>query len=194
MTRPLQQPLDQPRVGPLQILLDHAQQDKAAPQIDILTQIQALPRNAQLLHAQLDGRARLARHVTPDLPLGADLEPGRRVDVRLQTPRQVVEAAVVGDAAGQQAAGEVGDAVGDLVPGGVSLELVGQGQGRRRVAAAVAGDERVQRDHLAVGVEDVDDEVAGDMGGEGGDVREDGAFEHGESADSIMLTERNKYM
>lgn len=81
-----------------------------------------------------------------------------------------METAVKGDfpRADLAHARDVLDALGDLIPGAVIL--VGGGISRGG-DSFVAKDERIESDDLAVGVEDVDGELAGN---EGGDGRDDG--------------------
>ena len=81
----------------------------------------------------------------------------------------------VADAAGVEAAGEVGDFVREGVPLGVEFFCGGSGWGFDGVAFF---DEGLEVDHFDVVVEGGEDGGAGDAGGEGGDGGEDGAFGH----------------
>lgn len=168
-----QQPVDQHRVRPPQRLLHEARRQDVAAHVDVLAQVQPFPGGSR--DAQLDGLARLAGHVAADAPFLLDVEAGGRVDVRLQAAGQVVEAGLVRDVAGQQAAGQILHAVRQLVPDAV--EFVGRRMGRRRAALEV-DDQRVQLDHLAVFVEGAHHHLAGDVRRQRRDGREDAALVH----------------
>lgn len=82
---------------------------------------------------------------------------------------------MVGDAAGVEAAGQVGDPVGEGVPLRVVLFGGGGGGGSDGVALL---DEGLEVDHFDVVVQGGEDGGAGDARRERGDGREEGAFGH----------------
>jgi hypothetical protein len=87
--------------------------------------------------------------------------------MRLHTlTRKIVKRSGVLDLTVVQSAREVGDAVGDGVPGTMSLVIWAVGG---RVDGDAALDERVEVDHIEVVLEEGDGLGAADGGGEGGD-------------------------
>lgn len=152
--------------------LDEADHGDVALDLDVLAEVQAVGGGTQLLQANLALLGRLdAGLVAGDAVLVAHVDAERDVDVGLQAPGHVVEAAVEGDLAGADVAhaGDELDALGYLVPGAVVL--VGGGIARRG-DGLVAEDEGIQGDDLAVGVEDVEGQLTGDEAGDGRDDRE----------------------
>lgn len=153
--------------GNLELGLDKGDHGNVALDLNIFPQVQAIGGRAEALEANLAMlRAFDARLVAADTITIAQIDVQRRVDVRLQTPRHVVEAAVESDQAGADLAhaGNILDALLNLVPGAV--ELIGGG-GARGGDGLVARHQRVEGDDLAVRVEDVEGELAGDEAGDG---------------------------
>lgn len=164
--------LDHLPVGGLELRLDEADHGDVGLDLDVLAQVQAVGGGAEGLEANLAMLGRLdAGLVAADAVRVAQVNVHGRVDVRLQAPGHVVEAAVELDLAGAQLAraGQELDALLDLVPGAV--ELVGGGIARRG-DWLVAEDERVEGDDFAVGVEDVDGELSRDEARDGRDEGE----------------------
>lgn len=149
-------------------LLDEARHDDAAPQVDVLADVEARGGRAE---AQLGGLRGLSWHGAADGPLGPRFHAHGRVAVRLQAAREVVEGTRVRD--GHVARGQL---VGERVPRAPELLLW---RVRRRRDAVPLPDERVQVNHLDVVVEEGDGGLAGEPEGERRDGREEAAFGHG---------------
>ena len=152
--------------GGLGLLLHKGDHGDVALDLDVFAQVEAL---GGRVDAELRDLARLAGLVAGDAPRVAQVDVHGRVDVRLQAPGHVVEAAAEGDAAGAQPAHarhEL-DALFNLVPGRVVLFRFGVAG---RLDRLVARHQRVQRDDLAVAVQNLNGELAGDVGGDGRDV------------------------
>ena len=121
----------------------------------------------------LEGLRQLDTGLVPGDAVGvAQVDVHGGIDVGLQSPGHIVEAAVEADFAGAQLAHarDVLDALDNLVPRGV--ELVGGGISRGGYGV-VPEDEGIEGDDLTVGMEDVDGELAGDEARDWGDGRED---------------------
>jgi hypothetical protein len=94
--------------------------------------------------------------------------------VCLQSVGQIVEDALERDLFLE--AESPGDDLGNLVP--LRKELVSSGIARR-IDGLVTGDQRVDRDDLAVGVQHVQGELAWDVTRQGGDLGVYGSLDHG---------------
>lgn len=101
----LHQPVHQLAMALFERFLDKPHHHDVALHLDVLADVQALPRRA---NAELRGRLGFTGQRAADAPFRADVEAEGRIDVRLQAVGEVVEAGVIGDGAGCEAAGEVG--------------------------------------------------------------------------------------
>ena len=88
----------------LEGLLDETHHHDVALHAHVLPDVEAV---ARCTDAQLRSCPRLARQRATDTPFGADVETEWSVDVCLQAIGEVVEACVVGDGGGGDAAGEI---------------------------------------------------------------------------------------
>src|SRR5690606_3840099 len=144
-----------------------------APDLDILPQVEPIRRHPQRRRPNLHGFRRLHTRLVPPDPIRVpQIHVHGRVDVRLKSPRSAMETAVEIDLPRPHPAhaGDVLYPLGNLVPRRVELVcggVAGRGDG------LVVEDEGVEGDDLAVGVEDVDGELAGDIARYGGDGRVD---------------------
>jgi hypothetical protein len=144
------QVVDQGSVGLLERLLDKSGHEYITPHVDIFTNVETGPRR---IEPQLDGLLRLSRERTADGPLVADIKTHRGIAMGLQAVGEVMECTGVGDLAGHDAAGQVGDLIGERVPGAIAL--VGRRMVWRNDGMALL-DERVQVNHLDMVVEERD--------------------------------------
>lgn len=131
-------------MGILQRLLDEACHHEVTAELDILAEIQALSRGTK---SYLDGLKRLARQGSAKAPALADIGTQGCIAVRLDAVREVVEGGGIGNLAGHETAGKIGDLVGQAPPHAAGL-LVG-GMRRRRDGMSL-DDQRIQVDHLLV--------------------------------------------
>lgn len=132
-------------MGALEGLLDEVSHDDVAAHIDVLSQVETLP--GRIDQAELDRLARLTGHVAAHGPFIPNIKPRGSIDVCLQTAGKVIEAGLVIDIPLQYPARKVGDLIRQLIPD--TVEFVRR-RHRRRFAARVVDDERVELDHLGV--------------------------------------------
>ena len=107
--------------------------------------------------------------VPSDLPLVSQIDSHRSIDMCLQTPRHVMETSIEINLARPQLAHSrhVLNSFIDFIPCGEIFV------GRRRLRSLyrlVPDNERIKLDDFAMTVKHVDGELAGDMGGDRGDV------------------------
>lgn len=164
--------LDHFLVGSLELGLDKADHGDVGLDLDIFAEIQAVGRGPERFEANLANLGGLeSRLVAADAVLVAQIDIQRRIDVRLQTPGHVVEAAIELDPAPAELAhaGDDLDALLNLIPGAV--KLVGGGIARRRDGLE-AEDKRVEGEDFAMRVEDVNGELSRDEARDGRDEGE----------------------
>lgn len=137
-------------MGFLQRLLDEGGHDEVAPQLDVLAQVETLPRST---NTQLDGLGRLARQVTIKAPALADISAHGGIAMGLHTIRQIIKSGRVGDVAGDDASGKIRDLVCHAPPH--APLLLGRRVRRRRDRVPL-DHQRVQVDHLHVVVQELD--------------------------------------
>jgi hypothetical protein len=166
--------------GLLQLRLYEADDGEVALDLDILPQIQSVCWHTERPQANLWDLGRLdSRLVAGNAVLVPQVDVHGRVDVSLEAPWHVMEAAVEFDDRRAHLAdtGNHLDALGDLIPGRVvlvRLGILGGGNGM------VFNDQRVQGENLGVRVQDVDGELAGDEARDGRDHGEGVFFpQHG---------------
>lgn len=171
-------------VAPGNGLLDEARHQDAAPQVDVVAEVEARGGRAE---AQLCGLGGLSWRAAADGPLGPRFHAHGRVAVRLQAAREVVEAARVrhrhghghvaarGEPVGEERRGH-GHLVGERVPRAPALLLW---RVRRRRDAVLLLHQRLKLNHARVVVEEGDGGRAAEPEGERRDGREDAAFGHG---------------
>lgn len=161
--------LDHLLVGGLELGLDKADHGDVGLDLDVFAQVQAVRGGSEGLEANLAMLRRLdSRLVAANAIRVAQIDVEGSVDVSLQAPGHVVEAAVELDPAPAHLANARDDldALLDLIPGAV--KLVGGGITRRR-DGLVAEDKRVEGEDFAVGVEDVNGELSRDEARNGRD-------------------------
>lgn len=154
--------LDHLAVGRLELGSHKGDHGDVALELDVFAQVEAVGGGSQASQANLARLWRLdAGLVAADAILVAQVNVHGRIDVRLQAPGHVVEAAVELDLAGAHLAhsGDHLDALLDFVPGAV--KLVGGGIARRW-DGLVAQDKRVERQDFAVRVQNVDGQLSRD--------------------------------
>lgn len=154
--------LDHLFVGGLELCLDKADHGDVGLDLDVFAKVQAVRGGSEGLEANLAMLRRLdSRLVAANAIRVAQIDVQGSVDVRLETPGHVVEAAVELDLAPAHLANARDDldTLLDLIPSAV--KLVGGGIARRR-NGLVAEDKRVEGDDFAVGVEDVNGELSRD--------------------------------
>jgi len=138
--------------------LDKRHHGDVALNLNVFAQVEALGGGAD---SKLFRFWRLAGLVAADTPIVAHVDIHGSVDVGLDAPRHVVEAALEADLTGTHLAHSrhVLDSLGDLVPGGV--ELVGGGIARC-FDGVMLEHERIQGDDLGMVVQHVNGQLPRD--------------------------------
>ena len=175
--RLLHEAVDEQQMGFAESLLHEGNHHDVTLHVDIFSQPQSVFRHPESQFLRLFG---FPRETAAKGPAALDIKTQRSVAVCLDPVRKVVEAAGVGDFARGDTAGYVVDFVGDLVPGAV---VFFGGRVAWRLDRVALDDERVEIDHLDVGVEGTHDTFACDPRRNRGDGGEDGSFGH-DCADS----------
>lgn len=154
--------LDHLLVGGLELGLDEADHGDIGLDLDVFAQVQAVRGGSKGFEANLSMLRRLdSRLIAANAIRVAQIDVQGSIDVSLEAPGHVVEAAVELDLAPAHLANARDDlnTLLNLIPGAV--KLVGGGIARRR-NGLVAEDKRVEGDDFAVGVEDVNGELSRD--------------------------------
>lgn len=157
--------------GLSRLRLDETHQGDVTLELDISAKIKPLLRRTKLLKSKLRLLRRLnARLVPHNAVLVSHVDTERDINMGLHTPRHIVKTSIKGELsrAYLSQAGDVLDALCDLVPGAVVL--VGGGMARSG-DGLMRQDEGVEGDDLAVGVKKIDGELSRD---EARDGRDDG--------------------
>ena len=178
------QPGDEGAVGFFGRFAHEAGHGEVALHFDVFLEPEALFGEAE---AEFLGLAGFAGERAAKGPAAFHVEAHGGKDVGLEAVGEVVEAAHEGEGAGDT--GEVADFVGDGVPLAVGFFSAGCLWGADGVAVC---DEGVEVDHLGVGVEGVEDGLAGDACGQRCDGGEMGLFRHGGRGGGEQTREKRK--